>query len=460
MENKVSILYIGNAPEIIQYLSSSEEIDLVVQPNALDADLYLVDHDHPNAILCDFDVPGSKNGFTYHDEFRKNETFKQIALMLVSRQFDKDQKKMAFDKKIDDCYHLPLPPVENLLNRIRWLNAYHQKYPFEPPQYIAEQNYKMPWPKRVFDIAMASIALILLSPLLLLVIIAIRIESKGKIYYISKRFGRSKPFDFYKLRSMKTGSDKQLDKLAEEKNQYSANLDQLGKVDFSKGCPRCTKVKQGKTCSPVVKFNGKEMCKYQYYMSFWEEAKLKSIIPPNPTKPQNWIRCPKCDELQLPKNKFCSGQKSVYDGGEICLDWLEFQKYEIRRTTPIYKKISKDPRVTKVGKFIRNTSIDELPQLINVIKGDMSIVGNRPLPLYEANELTTDTMSKRFLAPAGITGLWQVELRGKGGVMSEEQRNEYDNEYADHFDRGKYSFRYDLDLIRRTFKALLQKDSV
>ena len=79
-----------------------------------------------------------------------------------------------------------------------------------------------------------------------------------------------------------------------------------------------------------------------------------------------------------------------------------------------------DPRVTRVGKFIRNTSIDELPQLINVLKGDMSIVGNRPLPVYEAERLTSDQISKRFLAPAGLTGLWQVELRGKGGRMSEE----------------------------------------
>jgi len=78
-------------------------------------------------------------------------------------------------------------------------------------------------------------------------------------------------------------------------------------------------------------------------------------------------------------------------------------------------KIVDDPRVTKVGKFIRNTSIDELPQLINVLKGDMSIVGNRPLPVYEAEMLTGDELSKRFLAPPGITGLWQVELRGKGG---------------------------------------------
>jgi len=113
-----------------------------------------------------------------------------------------------------------------------------------------------------------------------------------------------------------------------------------------------------------------------------------------------------------------------------------------------------------VGKFIRNTSIDELPQLINVLKGDMSIVGNRPLPVYEAELLTIEKMSKRFLAPAGITGLWQVELRGKGGDMSEDERKRLDNEYADHFAGDNYSFWYDIGLILRTIPALLQKDTV
>jgi lipopolysaccharide/colanic/teichoic acid biosynthesis glycosyltransferase len=125
-----------------------------------------------------------------------------------------------------------------------------------------------------------------------------------------------------------------------------------------------------------------------------------------------------------------------------------------------FVKIVDDPRITKVGKFIRNTSIDELPQLINVIKGDMSIVGNRPLPVYEAEMLTQDSLSKRFLAPAGITGLWQVELRGKGGVMSEDERKRLDNEYADHFKDGKYSFWYDIGLILRTIPAMFQKSAV
>ena len=90
----------------------------------------------------------------------------------------------------------------------------------------------------------------------------------------------------------------------------------------------------------------------------------------------------------------------------------------------------------------------------------MSIVGNRPLPVYEAELLTEDMMSKRFLAPAGITGLWQVELRGRGGIMSEEDRIALDNSYADKFIQHNYTLWYDIKLILRTIPALLQRDTV
>ena len=71
----------------------------------------------------------------------------------------------------------------------------------------------------MFDILVSFSVLLVASPFLLLILLAIRLESKGKVYYISKRVGR-KTFDFYKLRSMRTGSDELLKKLAKEKNQY------------------------------------------------------------------------------------------------------------------------------------------------------------------------------------------------------------------------------------------------
>ncbi len=121
---------------------------------------------------------------------------------------------------------------------------------------------------------------------------------------------------------------------------------------------------------------------------------------------------------------------------------------------PVFIKVSNDPRVTRLGNFLRNSSLDELPQLLNVLKGDMSLVGNRPLPLYEATTLTTDEWVERFLAPAGITGLWQITKRGKK-EMSVEERIELDINYA-----CKNSFTYDMWLMVNTPFALIQKDNV
>ena len=117
--------------------------------------------------------------------------------------------------------------------------------------------------------------------------------------------------------------------------------------------------------------------------------------------------------------------------------------------------LTHDEMVTNVGKFIRKTSIDELPQLFNILKGDMSIVGNRPLPLYEAELLTSDAYIDRFMAPSGLTGLWQVEKRGGAGKMSAEERKQLDIKYARDF-----SAWLDLKIIFKTLTAFIQKENV
>ncbi|MEO6548024.1 MAG: sugar transferase, partial [Ferruginibacter sp.] len=121
---------------------------------------------------------------------------------------------------------------------------------------------------------------------------------------------------------------------------------------------------------------------------------------------------------------------------------------------PKFFKISNDPRVTRLGKFLRNTSMDEIPQLLNVLKGDMSLVGNRPLPIYEAVTLTTDEFVERFSAPAGITGLWQVKKRGKANMSTEERI------YLDICYSRSYNFVADLKIMVKTPLALFQKSDV
>ncbi len=125
--------------------------------------------------------------------------------------------------------------------------------------------------------------------------------------------------------------------------------------------------------------------------------------------------------------------------------------YTDESDAPTFVKLKNDPRVTKIGKFIRKYSIDEMPQLLNVLKGDMSIVGNRPLPLYEAEQLTKDAWAARFIAPAGLTGLWQTAKGGKVNVSSED-RIALDIEYAE-----TSSFMTDIKILGRTFQAMKQK---
>ncbi len=404
MIKKVSILYIGVSPIMIENLGSHDEIELIVHRNLQAAENYLKTSPKPDAILCDQYLSGG-SGMEYHDKLSENQKFNKVAFILLTDEFRKNVYHNAIMKGIDDFFVLPDPSADSLLNRVKFLSEYRHKYPVLPPIFARDMELKIPRSKRLFDLVVAISALLFLSPLLLLVIIAIRLESKGKVYYISKRFGQSKIFDFYKLRSMRTGSDAEIDKMKKEKNQYSGARKQL-EIDFSNPCRECEKLPAGEKCSTTLYIHGHEICQTEF----------------------------------------------------------KRQEREIAKTKSAFVKVLNDPRVTRVGKFIRKTSIDELPQLINVIKGDMSIVGNRPLPIYEVEHLLKDwetQMAMRCLAPAGITGLWQIKERGKGGEeMSEEERKNYDIEYAAHLLPGKYSFWYDLKLVLQTFTTLFQKDSV
>lgn len=164
--------------------------------------------------------------------------------------------------------------------------------------------------KRIFDLVVALVAVIVLSPILLVIALAIRMEDRGPILYKAQRVGRSgKPITVYKFRSMRMHADR-----------------------------------------------------------------LEDMLTP--------------EELEEYKKNF---------------------------------KLEHDPRITKVGAFLRKTSLDELPQLLNILSGTLSLVGPRPV-LQEETELYGDKRDLLLSCKPGLTGLWQV--RGRSNVTYEDGRRQ------------------------------------
>jgi lipopolysaccharide/colanic/teichoic acid biosynthesis glycosyltransferase len=147
-----------------------------------------------------------------------------------------------------------------------------------------------------------------------------------------------------------------------------------------------------------------------------------------------------------------SAEFRINDSGVIAEYSYENQKSN--QANQAFVKFENDPRITRVGRIIRNLSIDELPQLVNILIGDMSLVGNRPLPLYEAEQLTRNETVGRFLGPAGLTGLWQVTERGKKGVDADSRCN-LDIEYAQ-----THNFWLDMKILLKTPLAAIQHENV
>ncbi len=111
-------------------------------------------------------------------------------------------------------------------------------------------------------------------------------------------------------------------------------------------------------------------------------------------------------------------------------------------------KLKNDPRVTPIGKFLRKTSLDELPQFFNVLKGDMSVVGPRPVVEEELKKYYKDKAKLYMSVKPGITGHWQVE--GRSDVEDYEERVKMDEWYI-----KNQSFWLDLKIIFKTIKVML-----
>lgn len=192
--------------------------------------------------------------------------------------------------------------------------------------------------KRFFDILLSVIALIVLSPVMLIVFLAIRFDSKGKAIYSQERIGKNlKKIKIYKFRSMYINSDEIFENFTDEQ-------------------------------------------KKEFYKNF---------------------------------------------------------------------KLDNDPRITRIGNFIRKTSLDELPQLINIIKGDMSIVGPRPIVEKEINKYNRHA-ERVFSIKPGLTGYWQANGRS-------------DTDYDERIKMDIYyltnrSLSMDIKIIMKTFIAVIKKE--
>lgn len=148
----------------------------------------------------------------------------------------------------------------------------------------------------------------------------------------------------------------------------------------------------------------------------------------------------------------------LFKQGRRTKDGRIFQMYKFRSMVVNAEKMGtglfnyeNDPRVTKVGRKLRDSSLDELPQLFNIFIGDMSVVGPRPCVTYELGDFDTlnKRYKKRFQVKAGLTGLAQIKGRND---ISWDEKVTYDNEYVDSF--NKYGFLADIKIgIQSVFKA-------
>ena len=141
--------------------------------------------------------------------------------------------------------------------------------------------------------------------------------------------------------------------------------------------------------------------------------------------------------------------RSMVVGADKLLDKYLKENEEARKEYKKYKKLQNDPRVTKIGKIIRKTSIDELPQLINVFEGNMSLVGPRPYLPREKEDMK-NLYNDIVKSKPGITGIWQVSGRND---ISFDKRLEMDYTY-----NSDKSTMYDIKILLKTFKKVLEKE--
>lgn len=378
------IIYIGSNKEYINHFQELLQENIVIVKNKEEAGIILKE------------LPSNKIQPLLYEKINPDvdkvniaylkKKFKNLYIILVTKKIGKEETSIYIEAGANNTISPyadsdVFKAITNFISKNEILNKKERK-----EKNKVDEVFTIPKGKRIFDIIISLSAIIVLAPFLILIMVLIKLESRGPILYKSKRVGSNfYIFNFLKFRSMYIDAEERLSSYL-SMNQY-------------------TKESKEKT-SEVSTTNSDIMN---------DDTVLVS------------------DDYEISEHEYLNKKKEKKD------------------TT--FFKIAHDPRVTKMGRFMRKYSIDEIPQLINILKGDMSIVGNRPLPLYEAELLTGDEYIERFIAPAGLTGLWQVERRGGEGKMSAEERKQLDIYYA-----HNYSIWLDCKIIFKTFFSFIQKE--
>ena len=353
IQKKLNFFYIGKKTGVIDSLISSFSSGYAAE-NAEQARIMLkklitTTGNIPDVIIAETSL-GQASLLLFSQFINTHRLLKTVPFILEGSCLnDTEIQLFKTDRFVDDIVSLKELGAEKLIQKVRFWKKVKERISREQKPVNEDmatiQNSPAEFSKRTFDIVISALLMIILSPVFLLVMIAVKLESRGPVFYISKRAGRGyNIFNFYKFRTMVAEAN---DKIA----------------DFS-------------------------------HLNLY-----------NP----------------------------------------------LREDGPVFIKIDNDPRITRIGAFLRKCSLDELPQLWNVFIGDMSLVGNRPLPLYEAATLTTDEWAKRFMAPAGMTGLWQIRKK-RQSKMTAEERISLDINYADNS-----NFFFDLWIMANTPSAVIQR---
>ena len=402
----IGVVYLGNNTQTEERLKYIPGRLIKLTKNYKEAANACAPHVRNEHFIVFFEKNVRNEDITAITYLRKN--CKNIYIILLTDQMSQEERQIYQKCGINDTLDISASVTE-LNKKIQFISDRENiLFDDQAPKYRI-LKFKIPIWKRLFDIFFSGLAIILLSPVFIITAIAIKLENPGPVLFKSKRVGTNYTiFDFLKFRSMYTDAEKRLKEVSKAAGNQYAEKDTESEDE-----------------------------KHTITAPLGDQAEMAMM------------------DMGMESEMMISDDEVMLVGDDFVVAESDFNKQKEEDINNAFVKIENDPRVTKVGRFIRKYSIDELPQLFNILKGDMSIVGNRPLPLYEAEKLTADKSIDRFMAPAGLTGLWQVEERGKGGAMSADERKQLDITYGQ-----TYNFWLDMKIIFRTLTAFVQKDNV